>query len=286
MTDDNEAAATAAAEENKATERAAVKDTSAGAEEGAEPEKTGAEAGVATEGEEGVAEAGAKEGEEAPAKPKQKPWWQKRIDEVTREKHEERRAREALQAQLEAVTTRRTADAAKPEGEAEEPRLTAADVERLAEEKAQTRAREIATNRAYDEACNSAFEKGVAEVGEDEFQAAVKTLQTVAGDRYNANVLPIAMQTDAPHKVLFALGSDPDEAERILSLPPVRMAIEMDRLAMARGKGKAVSKAPAPIRTVETNGTLPGGLSDALKDEEWIERRNKQVAERDRDRFH
>lgn len=228
---------------------------------------------AATEGEAEGAETAAEGEEEDPAARKTK-WrqtkMQARIDELTREKFAERRAREAIETRLRAIEAGEATETEQPAV------LPEAEIERRAEVKAEAKAAE----KSFADACNAVYDKGVDAHGE-EFKEALVNFQTLVGEGFRS-ITNIALATDDPAKVILELGRDPEEAERILKLPAARMAIEMDRLARGRAKpAKPVSKAPAPIRPV--GGT--GSGTDPMRDDApmdvfapaFMERLNKHL---------
>jgi len=153
----------------------------------------------------------------------------------------------------------------------------------------QQRAEMLAANQEFNRRCNE-----VAEIGRrnyPDFDGQVGKLvglvdandpQGVAS--YN-NFLNAAMETGEASKIIHALGGDLDEASRILSLTPVRMAVELTR--MAAKPISELSRAPRPINPAATNAQQmrtsispddPG--SDQMSTEEWMRRRNEQIAAR------
>lgn len=209
------------------------------------------------------AEAAAGE-EQTEEKPKQKPWFQRRIDELTRQRYEaERRAEAALQL-------------LQGKGEGEEPKpgekLSEAEVERRALAKAQ----ELAAEQAFNQECNRIYEAGVKAFSD--FDDAIQNFRMLGG--LTPPMIEAAAATDMPEKVLYELGSNPDEAERIIKMTPTRMGVELAKLAQKLSAPKpAVSKAPPPIKPVDGAGKGEKD-PDKMSDAEWMEWRNKQIAAR------
>jgi hypothetical protein len=162
-------------------------------------------------------------------------WVQRRIDQLTREKHEEKRQREALEARLRELQPQ---DTTQP-GQALTPDQIRAEAKRLIEQE------------RFDEACNKVFDAGKGEYGGD-WDSSLRTFQMLGGA--SPDFLQAITSMDHGHKVLHALGQDPETAERVLSLPPLRMALELARLeakvSASAPTPKPVSKAPAPITPV------------------------------------
>lgn len=227
------------------------------AEEGAQVENTSSEATTEQE-------AGQHTEQQKEEAQKREPWFQKRIGELTREKYEARRA--ADQAAQEAAELRRQI-ASGQQSEHQEQQPT--DVKALARQEAQ----KMVAEERFNDACNKVYDAGAAEF--PDFDNAVKNLQMVGSSR---EFLDLVTSTDAGHKLLHHLGSDLDEAARILALPPIQMARELTKLEMKLSAPvtKPVSKAPAPIKPIGSGGSTSSGLSDDLPIDEWMRRHNQR----------
>jgi len=217
-------------------------------------------------------ESAAPETQEADSPPKEDKappkWATKRINELTRDKYRERAQREMLETRLAEIEQRLqaqptdadTQDRLQPQGQPQ----SQAELLRQAEARV-----------AFDMKCNEAFKAGTKEF--PDFEDALGNLKMVGID---ANALSVIVEADEPHKVLKALGDDPDEAQRILSLPPVAMARAIGRLEaeMAKPKPNArQSNAPAPITPVSARSASVHALSDEADMKSWLAARNAQV---------
>jgi hypothetical protein len=135
MQDDDEAAFLAGADATPAPETPA-----------AEPEKA---AEAAPEAEEKPEATATPEEAETAAddadKPKQTPWFQKRIDELTREKHDARREAERLAQEISALRQPQTDDEGNPVQPPADPVAIA---------------RQMVEQQRFDDACNQIYEKG------------------------------------------------------------------------------------------------------------------------------
>jgi len=227
------------------------------------------------------APAGAQPAEPAPeppaeeAKEEQPPrqaWWQKRIDEITRARHEAERRADAAQRELERY--RQPADPNAPPGQ--QPPAPA----NLTDAQIEERANFIASQREYQRSIARTIDAGNVKYGEPAFNAACNTLASLG-----ANERPEFMQavTELSNgaDVLQHLGAHPEIAAPLMGLPPLRMAMELARLerqVTAPPAPKPLSRAPAPIAPIE------GGVSQAEPDiydpnistERFIALRNKQ----------
>lgn len=189
---------------------------------------------TSTESSTGQTAQGTEQPQEAP-KPKTD-WAQRRIDQLTREKHEERRQREALAAQL--------AQFQQPAEQQQQPGQPQ-DIDQLVEQRA---AAKIA-DQNFNQACNRVFQEGVK--ADPNFEANLRTLQSVG--EISRDFLEVVTDMENGHQVLNHLGAHPDEADAILSLPPLKQARALAKLEATLGKPAAaapVSKAPAPITPV------------------------------------
>ena len=94
-----------------------------------------------------------------------------------------------------------------------------------------------------------------------------------------------ALETGEGAKLLHSLGADLDEASRIMSLSPVKQGIELARIAARQTA--PVSSAPRPIRPIGNRGESLNTIDptdkdrgDSLDTSSWMERREQQIAER------
>jgi hypothetical protein len=165
-------------------------------------------------------------------------WTQRRISELTWKMHEERRQREALAAELAQYRQPTEQQQQQPPGQPQ-------DIDQLVEQRA---AAKIA-DQNFNQACNRVFDAGVK--ADPNFKANLATLQSVG--EITRDFLELVTDMDEGHKVLNHLGANPEEADRILALPPLKQARELAKLEASLGKAAPpppVSKAPAPITPV------------------------------------
>lgn len=192
--------------------------------------------------------------------PKKTPWFEKRIGEITREKYEERRQKEELRAEVERL---RQAVAQGSDQYQADPQ---ADVQTLARKEAE----KLVAEQRFNDSCNKVYAVGKSEF--QDFDQAVANLQMVG---VNRQFLEMATESDAGAKLLHHLGTDLDEAARIMALPPIQMARELTKLEFKLNQPKAakpVSNAPPPIKPIGTGKATSDGLSDDLPIDEWMRR--------------
>lgn len=212
---------------------------------------------------------------EKPAEPqenkeKKEPWFQKRIGELTREKYEARRAAE--EAQREAQQIREHLTQLQQGQQPDQRQLTQADIDRLADERAIQKLAE----RRLQESVDKVWTTGTTEF--PDFGQAVDNLQLLGASR---DFVELVTSFDASHKLIHHLGSNFEEADRILKLPAVQQARELTKLEMKLSQpvAKPVSNAPAPISPI---AGAKGGSKDPseMTDAEFAAWRRSQIAKR------
>jgi hypothetical protein len=184
-----------------------------------------------------AAESGAVESAQAEEQPSQKPkheWVQRRINQLANERKEALLRAEAAEARL-----RESMPSQQPESRP------------MTQDEIRAEAKRLIEQERFDESCNKVFDAGKGEFGGD-WDSSLRTFQMLGGA--SPDFLQAITSMDHGHKVLHALGQDPETAERVLSLPPLRMALELARLeakvSASAPTPKPVSKAPAPITPV------------------------------------
>ena len=190
--------------------------------------------------------------EEAPEEPKRKPWFQQRIDELTREKHEARRQAEQLTAYLRQIQQGQPQE---PQQQGQPPAgyVPASEVGRIA-------AQQIEMAR-FNQACDEIADHG-ASVFRD-FDSAVQNFQSIGGPPPALLEAVTALGKEDGARVFYDLGMNPDEAMRLSRLSPARMAVEIARMAAKPAAPKPVSKVPPPITPIAAARAEAGGEPDA-----------------------
>lgn len=145
--------------------------------------------------------------------------------------------------------------------------------------------------REFASRCNAVVEKGRGQYGEAEFNSRLAQLRNVVDTTDPAavaayeNFIRAGLETENLDRIIYDLAADPNEAVRVLALPPMKMAVELARRASAP-EPEPVSVAPKPIKPV---GGAPGRVhvavdpsdpaaSDRLSTAEWMKRREAQLA--------
>lgn len=235
--------------------------------------------------EETKAAEGAAEGDES--KPKKAPWWQRRIDQLTAEKNQEARGREeierkarGLEAALEAV---RASPGKAADGSEVKPaaasKTTADGEEMVPVSKVEQLAAERAAIKQFNDDCNKIYDNGIAEF--DDFKGVVVDTFAALGG-IPPHMVEAAMETGVPHKVLYEIAQDPDEAQRLMSMTPARMAVALTKIAAkfetAVG-GKKASNLPKPIKPI--GGQTKGEPDpEKMSTDEWMKWRDKKLQDK------
>lgn len=193
------------------------------------------------------------------------PWFQRRIDQLTAEKWEERRVVENLKKQTtdllsqlaEARKSGQVPPVATPPATATSqpntlttPPITQNPSEAEINAMAEKRADEISRQRSFNKACNDIAEAGKGEFGD--FDQKLRTFAMLGG--IPTPLLETITEMPNAHKILYNLGSDPDLAERVVKMTPVKQALELARLenALTKPVARQVSSAPTPVQPIDT----------------------------------
>jgi hypothetical protein len=162
--------------------------------------------------------------------------------------------------------------------------FTPAQIDQMINERATL----VANQTAFNTRCNDAANRGAAKYPDWQVRLSGLTQlvdQTDARSLQNYNLfLEAALETGEAEAIIHRLGADLNLASRILGLSPMKMAMEVGKLA--DGKGGEPSKAPKPIRPVGSTSPVTTTKPDdpergaEMKIDDWMNARNKQAAER------
>lgn len=175
--------------------------------------------------------------------------------------------------------------------------LPAAEVNRRADMLAHQRV----AAKAFDDACAAVADKGFSVFGKSEFRERVNALgelvdrtdpQSMA--RYN-EFLQQVLESDEPERVIFELGADLDEAERLLTMPTTKRAAAVIKRGLKATRddngqdrdvsgGRSAKELPKPIRPVRDRGGRHEEIApddperaNKLSMADWMARRQAQV---------
>ena len=197
--------------------------------------------------------------------PKERPFYEKIIAADKSALRENKRQIEALQAQLQRQSQPQTQQTTQSD------MVPMAEVERRAE----MRATQITSEQAFVSSCNAVADAGAAKYAD--FEDAKKTFE-MFGNLPRTFIETITdLGGDDGAKVFYNLGKDPNEAARVLSLTPAKMAMALAKMATATPPAKPVSNAPAPITPISSASEVRSGAEpDGKNDAEWRAWYNKQ----------
>src|SRR5215467_9688737 len=149
----------------------------------------------------------------------------------------------------------------------------------------------LAAGQEFTRRCNE-----VAEAGRKVYNNFDQRVQRLVGlvdgndqqqvQAYN-NFLSAAMETGQATRLIYDLGGDLNEASRIMAMEPVKMAVELTRLS-ARVTTTDQTGAPRPLTPISSGvqgqraSIQPDDpdSADNLSTEDWMARREEQVASR------
>jgi hypothetical protein len=168
---------------------------------------------------------------------------------------------------------------ARAEGK-EAPETKPAPAQPSSEEDVQRAARALRDQERYQEQLTSTNTNGETAYG-DKWGKALDKLATF-GTVDPADMTAI-LNTDNPAKVLFELGSNPAEYQRLMDLPPAKRLTEIVKISMKEAPKPApnISKAPPPTESVGNRANPEIDLrSEKTSDADWYAVRQKQKEER------
>lgn len=199
---------------------------------------------------------------------------QKTIERLQRRIDKKTGSEDTLRKEL--IAAKKALEAKKEEGELA-----------LTEDEVNARAKKIAqdemTAREFTRACNKLLDAAI-EV-DKKFEIKIKALAEDIGE-IPSQMIGILDDLNNGGAVLAHLANNEDEAEKIWQLPLAKMTLQLvkisDKLEKDKVKEKKISKVPPPNEPVGGRAATSSfdPTNTKMSDKEWIEHRNKQVAER------
>lgn len=202
-------------------------------------------------------------------------WVQRRFNEMTRARHEaERKAEEAIHRATTAEQLARSMQSPDSAGNQQQHQQPYQAPAQNDDARIQQAAQRLNEEQTFNARSNAVYSQGKAEY--PDFDEALKTIGMLGAPQ---NFFKDIVGLEDSHKVLHALGSNPEEAERIFSLPPLQQGRELERLAQKTSKvapKKPVSNAPDPISNrVDGTGSKAIDLDKSSIDD-FMKARNSQ----------
>ena len=165
------------------------------------------------------------------------------------------------------------------------------EIDRLAEEKANAKAEQIAAAREFSQRSVAVAEAGRELYGREPFDTSVSLLKQIIvpedqdSVQRHFNLIAAAMETGEAPRLIVELSRDLEEADRLAKLSPVKLGIELAKLAAKQPE--PVSKVPKPITPIGARGGAHIKIEPDDKERapnlpigDWMARRNAQVEER------
>lgn len=190
---------------------------------------------------------------------------------------------------------KRTADVYRTKAENEQLRLRLAELEAKSGRPEETQdrdsadpivlAKEIARVERFNEAANKLVAEGSKK--HTDYRQALETLAAEVGPFVTKKGLPSSFMeavlevSEKPAELLYHLGKNPEIAEELADLSPMKLAKRLDRieLELAESGKKKASSAPKPLQEVRGSSSSSRALAD-LEDKDFVKRRREQIANR------
>lgn len=210
----------------------------------------------------------------AAAAPPAETWKDKEI----RRKHAQLQTAKRRESELEAENESLRAIAArtpKADGETGDEPPARQPAPSLSRDEITQEAQRLVAQQNFDTSANNADAAGRTRYKAD-WDKATDTLKTLGG--FDGATMTQILATDDPAQVLYALGSKPEEYQRIMELPEARRQTELVKLGLpVTKKTAAPSSAAAPVEPLNTRPRADGdALDDKLDDDTWYARRARQ----------
>lgn len=212
--------------------------------------------------------------------------FQRRISQLAGDKRTLKQQLADAQAELDRLRAGQQADPpASPEPGADAPQRRNFSTQAEFDAAVAAEASRRAAVTAFNNRCNEVETKGAKAFG-TAWGAAKEALSLLDDDgTIPSDLLLPALETENPHRVILALGQDPDLAARLLAMNPIKRAIEIARMDLPTAPTPPRrSAAPPPVDPIR--GRAPPAASSSLpsdkdSDAEWLRKRNAQVAARE-----
>jgi hypothetical protein len=190
---------------------------------------------------------------------------------------------------------KRTADVYRTKAENEQLRLRLAELEAKSGSSEETQdrsnadpvalAKEISRVERFNETANKLVAEGTKK--HTDYRGALETLAAEVGPFVTQKGLPslfmeaVLEVSDKPAELLYHLGKNPELAEELADLSPMKLAKRLDRIEreMSESSKPKASSAPKPLQEVRGAASGSRALAD-LEDKDFVKRRREQIANR------
>ena len=212
--------------------------------------------------------------------------------EVTSQDQTESEADKALK-RMQRRIDKRTADVYRERARAEQLAQEVASLKAQSGQQDQPReqddpkvlAREIARIERFNDQANAIVSEGTK--ANPDYMLAMRELAREVGDFVKPNGAPsqfmevVLEVVDKPAAVMYHLGKNPDLAEELADLSPLKLAKRLDRIERELNdkSNPKPGSAPKPLEPIKPEAS-DSGLNPDLSTEEWMRRREKQLREK------
>lgn len=160
----------------------------------------------------------------------------------------------------------------------------------------QREAARLAAESEFNRQCAEVGQAGEQAFGAAEFGQRVAQLAGVVDrsdpgevENYKTFIRAAIATGEAP-KLIHMLGADPNEAARVMALPPAQMGVELAKLSLVQPDGQSRAPRPAQVPRGSGGGNAPHTAisasdperADRLTTAEWMKRRNEEAAQASR----
>lgn len=235
---------------------------------------------------------------------RKKPWFQKRIDEITLARREAERRADRLEETLRQTLARISGGVKEPGSDQEQqqaphapafvPTRPAPTLEQFEfdqdkfmdavvdwkleqrEAKAQ-HDRQVAEMQTTQQTVIRSLEEGrvrTLETGKQKYPDFEQTVFALPPNVMDVRMMAAVLQTGTPADICYHLGKHPEEAQKLAALPPLKLAVELGKLeASMASRAARTSQAPPPPNPVG-GGRAPASIrEDDLPVDEWLKKR-------------
>ncbi len=211
------------------------------------------------------------------AGPPQKPWYERRLDEVTASYRNTERERNAA---LERAQIAEQALELAKKGGVVVPQVGSPEFDQAVQRTAMGQADVMAFNARANRIAAEGLEKF------PDFDSSISTWKRLG--ELTRPIIEAADETGHAAEIIYELGKDPAAAERILKLPPIQQIAAVVKYAnkynvapVVGERRTGLSTAPEPIKTVVGgSGAVPEPTlfdTEKLTTKQWIEKREAEL---------
>lgn len=151
---------------------------------------------------------------------------------------------------------------------------TQAEMDAESDRKAEAKLQQTVFQRDF----TSAVESANKAFGKDKMQDAINRISELGG--LDVDHLNLVLGTDDPGKVLFELGSKPEEFQRIMDLPFNKRTNEFAKMGLkTETPARQPSKTPPPVEPIGgSGGSTDNRYDDKASDDAWFAAEEKRSA--------